>query len=218
MKKWLGLLFSLIILVSFSSCSAGKEAAVRTEQNQTGVNAVLEERMAEEEKGKNEEAGNESPEGEAKPAEEEKQNVTESVLQEEESAPTPTPESSPKAVSQSKGDNGIDIDLTALSGTMVYSEVYRMIVIPEEYLGKTIKMKGNFAIYQNETTGEMFYACLIQDATACCAQGIEFVLKGEHSYPDDYPARGSEITVEGVFDTYMDGEFRYCTLRDATLL
>ena len=93
-----------------------------------------------------------------------------------------------------------------------------MIVIPEEYLGKTIKMKGNFAIYQNETTGEMFYACLIQDATACCAQGIEFVLKGEHSYPDDYPARGSEITVEGVFDTYMDGEFRYCTLRDATLL
>ncbi len=50
MKKWLGLLLSLVILVSFSSCSAGKEAAVRTEQNQTGVNAVLEERMAEEEK------------------------------------------------------------------------------------------------------------------------------------------------------------------------
>ncbi len=218
MKKWLGLLLSLVILVSFSSCSAGKEAAVRTEQNQTGVNAVLEERMAEEEKGKKEVTGNESPEGEAKPAEEVKQNVTESVLQEEESAPTPAPESSPKAVSESKGDNGIDVDLTALSGTMVYSEVYRMIVIPEEYLGKTVRMKGNFAIYQNETTGEMFYACLIQDATACCAQGIEFVLKGEHSYPNDYPARGSEITVEGVFDTYMDGEFRYCTLRDATLL
>ena len=46
---------------------------------------------------------------------------------------------------------------------------------------------------------------IIQDATACCAQGMEFVLTDEYSYPDDYPDEGSEITVMAVFDTYQEG-------------
>ncbi len=51
----------------------------------------------------------------------------------------------------------------------------------------------------------------------CCAQGIEFVLAGEYTYPDDYPEEGSYIKVAGVFDTYEDEEYIYCTLRNAVL-
>ena len=112
----------------------------------------------------------------------------------------------------------IDIDLTALSSTMVYAEVYNMMVSPDKYVGKTVKMKGLFAYYHDEATGNYYFACIIQDATACCAQGIEFVLSGEHSFPDDYPQTGDEICVVGVFDTYREGEYLYCTLRNAAML
>ena len=108
-----------------------------------------------------------------------------------------------------------DVDLTALSGTMVYSEVYNMVTTPENYLGKTVKMNGTFSIYHDEKNDKYYFACLIADATACCSQGIEFVLKGEHSYPRDYPEVGSEITVTGRFNTYKEGEIVYCQLTDA---
>ena len=110
---------------------------------------------------------------------------------------------------------GVDVDLTPLSSTMVYSEVYNMMYEPDEYIGKTIKMEGNFTAYLDEDTGKRYYSCIIQDATACCAQGIEFVLKDEYSYPDDYPKEGERITVVGIFDTYMERDYQYCRLKNA---
>ena len=56
----------------------------------------------------------------------------------------------------------MNVDLTVLSSTMVYSEVYNMVV-----------------------------------------------------YPEDYPEPGTEICVVGVFDTYSEGDYLYCTLRNA---
>ncbi|MBR1736522.1 MAG: hypothetical protein IJ736_05845, partial [Firmicutes bacterium] len=44
----------------------------------------------------------------------------------------------------------IDVDLTAMSSTIVYSEVYNMMYEPNEYIGKTIKMKGVFKTYHDE--------------------------------------------------------------------
>ena len=49
-------------------------------------------------------------------------------------------------------------------------------------------------------------------------RGIEFVLSGDHKYPDDYPKVNEEICVVGVFDTYQEGDYTYCTLREATVL
>lgn len=110
-----------------------------------------------------------------------------------------------------------DVDLTALSATMVYSEVYNMTVTPDDYLGKTVKMNGSFSIYQDPDTGKNYYACIIADATSCCSQGIEFVLEGDCSYPEDYPELGEEITVSGVFDTYEEDGYTYCQLIDAKM-
>lgn len=115
-------------------------------------------------------------------------------------------------------DPGVDVDLTALSSTMVYAEVYNMMVSPENYVGKTVKMSGQFVPYYDEGTGNYYFACFISDATACCSQGIEFVLAGEASYPEDYPSEGETICVIGTFDTYMEGESMYCTLRNASLV
>ncbi len=49
-----------------------------------------------------------------------------------------------------------------------------MVTYPDMYIGKTVKMKGIYARFSDEATGENYNACIIQDATACCAQGIEF--------------------------------------------
>ena len=111
-----------------------------------------------------------------------------------------------------------DVDLTTLSSTMVYSEVYNMMVTPEDYIGKTVRMNGNFSRFQDADTKNWCFTCVIQDATMCCAQGMEFVLNDSYSFPSDYPEVDNEITVQGVFDTYEENDYVYCTLRDAVLL
>lgn len=115
----------------------------------------------------------------------------------------------------SEGD--IDVDLTQLSSTMVYSEVYNMMVTPNDYVGKTVKMKGQFTIYEDPETNAIYYAVVIADTAACCSQGLEFVWKGEHSYPDDYPELGDEITVIGEFQLYEEEGNSYCHLVDADI-
>ena len=117
----------------------------------------------------------------------------------------------------------VDVDLTKLSSTILYSEVYAMMTAPEDYIGKTVRMKGQFALYQaTDANGQpvpdqIYFACVIADATACCQQGMEFVLAGDAKYPDDYPELGTDITVVGEFQTYMEGEYQYCHLIDSTM-
>ena len=113
---------------------------------------------------------------------------------------------------------GVDVDLTVLSSIMVYSQVFDMIDGPDRYLGKTVKMTGLYSDYYDEANDIFYAACIIQDATACCSQGIEFVLSDEYSYPEDYPEYGDTVTVVGEFDTYIDGGYVYCTLRNSELL
>ena len=108
-----------------------------------------------------------------------------------------------------------DVDLTTLSSTMVYSEVYNMMTEPDKYMGKKVRMEGAFAVYEGEDRN--YYACLISDATACCSQGIEFVLEGDYSYPEDYPEQGTEITVVGTFDKYYEDDILYCQLINAQM-
>lgn len=78
--------------------------------------------------------------------------------------------------------DGIDVDLTKLSSTMVYSEVYNMLYTPDDYIGKTVKMKGAFAYTRTPKQRTIF--CLhIADAMACCSQGLDFIPTDEYTYP-----------------------------------
>ena len=124
-------------------------------------------------------------------------------------------ESKPTTSKPEQSADGIDVDLTKLSSTMVYSEVYNMMVSPDNYTGKTVKMNGAFAYYEDPETKKQYFACIIADATACCSQGLEFILTGEHTYPNDYPELNSEITVTGTFETYEENGYNYCRLVNA---
>ncbi len=110
-----------------------------------------------------------------------------------------------------------EIDLTVLSATMVYSQVYDMMVDPKKYIGKNVKMSGMYSVFYDELKDKRYHACIISDATACCSQGIEFELTDDYKYPDDYPEEAEDICVSGTFDTYKEDGYDYCVLKDARI-
>lgn len=122
-----------------------------------------------------------------------------------------------KSESISVPDGDVDVDLTKLSSTMVYSEVYNMMYTPENYIGKTVKMSGMFVAYTNQDESQYYPAVIIADATACCSQGLEFVLEGNPSYPEGYSEMETEITVVGTFETYVEDGNTYCRLKNAKI-
>lgn len=137
---------------------------------------------------------------------------------------TPDEQQTPEEPEQTQTSaDGVDVDLTVLSSTMVYSEVYNMLYNdPAHYLGKTVKARGEFSIYQLVTDGVLqpdpvSYACIISDAAACCAEGMEFVLEGDLTYPEDYPELGAEITVIGEFQSYEENGMTWYHLVNARL-
>lgn len=111
--------------------------------------------------------------------------------------------------------SGYDVDLVGLSSTLVYAQVYDMMVYPEKYIGKSIRICGMFEVYSNNLG--IYFACVVPDALACCTQGIEFDLEGEHVYPEDYPEIGELITVSGTFNTYLENGMTYAQLQGAKL-
>ncbi len=112
----------------------------------------------------------------------------------------------------------VDLDLSKLSGTVVYAQIYNILVDPDAYLGKVIRMSGYYGAYADTERGVVYHACVIPDATACCAQGIEFIWAGEHVWPDEYPEEGTDITVTGRLAVYEEDGIEFLHLVDAELV
>ena len=114
----------------------------------------------------------------------------------------------------------IDVDLTVLSSTMVYAEVYNIMTSPDEYMGKTIKMNGPYYASFYDETGLYYHYVVIEDATACCQQGLEFIWKGDHKFPDDYPEEETKIEVTGVFGSYdeLGDTYYYLAVDDISII
>ena len=149
------------------------------------------------------------------------ESTSESVAQPAASKPENTGFSAPQPSALPSGEKKL-VDLTALSSTMVYAEVYYMMTTPQEYVGKTVKMQGQFEVYDANPANELgyvyYFAVVIADATACCQEGIEFVLADETAvFPDNYPQAGTEITVVGRFEPYVESGTTYYHLVDATI-
>lgn len=98
--------------------------------------------------------------------------------------------------SSDDGPNKIDIDLTKCSYTMASAIIFDMLLSQNDYLGKRIKIKGQF--WANEDDSNQFFAVLMYDATACCQTGLTFKDKNRR-YPEDYPAQLEEIEITGVY-------------------
>ncbi len=112
----------------------------------------------------------------------------------------------------------VDYDLTAMSSDMVYALVYQMLYDPDTYIGKTVRMSGQYYASYYSETNQYYHYCIIADATLCCSSGMEFV-QGESAlvYPDDYPENETEIIVVGTFGTYEELGVTYFCLLDASM-
>ena len=122
----------------------------------------------------------------------------------------PDPREEPSASTDLQVGMTAELDLTQLSSTVVYAEVYNMLVTPENYTDKIVRMTGEYQEYVDEYTGELYHSCVIYDALACCQQGVEFVLAD-----GDYPVEGTAITVVGRYETYTTPNYDYFHLVDA---
>ncbi|MBO4872223.1 MAG: hypothetical protein J5496_02275 [Lachnospiraceae bacterium] len=113
---------------------------------------------------------------------------------------------------------GVDVDLSRMSGTVVYGKVYDMVTNGKNYQDQIVRMHGTMSSIDVKDKGkyvETLYSCVIFDAAGCCSQGIEFVLADQNA---EYPPLGKEITVEGRWDWYqLYGIDRY-RLLDAVVL
>ncbi|MBP5604217.1 MAG: hypothetical protein J6X60_01555 [Ruminiclostridium sp.] len=98
----------------------------------------------------------------------------------------------------------VDIDLTKMNATMIYSIIYDLMVKPNDYYGKTLMVDGYFDTVVNEQLGVRYFFVVVPDATACCAQGLEFKRPEDRVYPDDYPEPGKGIRVRGVLGSYEE--------------
>ncbi len=135
-----------------------------------------------------------------------------------ETAPTPAP--TPAATTGPyKTQGAVEVDLSAMSVTMIYANLYMMVTMPEDYLGKNIKMTGEFDVYESPD-GEVYFAVAVTDEEACCRQGFALEFLDDSSYPNGFPAANSEITVVGRFEAmqHPDWSMTYYHLVDAYLV
>lgn len=111
----------------------------------------------------------------------------------------------------------VDIDLTTLNSTLVYSQVLNFFDNPSKYVGKIVKMAGPCSIYYEDD--RVYPSIIIPDATACCASGLEFVLYGLPMCPrqggNGYPLDNEEATIIGRFEKYLEMGSLYIHLVDA---
>lgn len=120
-------------------------------------------------------------------------------------------------IGATQANTSIDLDLTALSSTMVYAEVNHMMLEPDTYVGKRIKLSGRYYATYDDQMEQHYHFIIISDATACCAQGLEFVWNGEHSYPEDYPADETEIEIIGIWEHYEENGNEWYRIRSDSL-
>ncbi len=105
-----------------------------------------------------------------------------------------------------------DIDLTTMSSTMVFSQIYDIMVNYNDYIGQSINLVGNFNTMYYEEISQTLNFVVINDATGCCPQGLELKFADESI---ELPESGTIIGIQGQFTTYKEGEFEYfCILVD----
>ena len=114
----------------------------------------------------------------------------------------------------------IDYDLTNMNFTMISSFFFQMLIEPQEYENKIFKIKGKFQTSPNEENPDLppYFSVIINDQTMCCQEGIDFVWRGEHNFPEDYPEQDQEITIIGKYIVTETDGFSYNYLLASDIL
>ncbi len=121
------------------------------------------------------------------------------------------------SVSENTASKDQPLDLTKLSSTMVYSEVYNMMCTPEDYNGRTVTMQGQFAISTDSTAGNGIMPASFRMRWLAVPRGWNSCLPENILIRMIIRKRGEEITVTGIFDIYEEDGFKYCQLINASM-
>lgn len=98
----------------------------------------------------------------------------------------------------------IDLDFTKMNYNMASSIMFEMMVEPEKYIDKNVKINGQFHTSVHE--GTRYFAVINWDLTGCCPTGLNFIPPDNMVFPYFFPEGGSIITVTGTMKLASDGE------------
>ena len=128
-------LFLCILLIT--GCGNKKSTDGKGVNNTNSVDKVIDNQIA------NEDRKNETTESEEASSNVESSKDTEDTIS--------------RAEDVRNTDGTVDYDLTQMSSDMVYATVYQMMVMPEEYEGKTFRIDGNFYATYSEATKKYYF-------------------------------------------------------------
>lgn len=116
-------------------------------------------------------------------------------------------------------DGKIDYDLSSMGPDLVYATIYQMMMDPKSYVGKSFKVTGSYYSSYSKDNNQYYHFCMVKDAAACCAQGLELLWADDSmNKHENCPAEEATVTIEGVFETYEDGQNTYGRLKDVKLV
>ena len=98
----------------------------------------------------------------------------------------------------------IDLDFTKMNYNMASSIMFEMLIEPEKYIDKTVKISGQLetSIYE----GNRYFSVINWDLTGCCPSGLNFIPPASMIYPDNFPESSSLITVIGTMKEAFNGK------------
>lgn len=103
----------------------------------------------------------------------------------------------------------LSLDLTNFSPVEAFDVATNINKNPKEYLGTKIKVNGHYECANNNNTDGFVHGIVLDKEDLCCSPYFEFIWKGEHSYPEDYPEEYEDIQIEGILKSYKEGEQTY---------
>lgn len=178
-----------IIFVAIAGCGKKRQNKNQMFSTTKSVKDTIEEEMKKEEEKKEKAENEKALKNDFQATEEDVKEINEDKNEEK------------KKAENVDGENkkDIDYDLTEMNSDMIYATVFMVVQDPESYAGKTFKIYGNSYTFPTTEGKSMTHYCLIKDALACCAQGLEFISSNsDEKYPDD----GDEIVVTGTLESY----------------
>ena len=102
----------------------------------------------------------------------------------------------------------IDLDLSSMNYNMISSITFEMLIEPQKYVDKSVKISGECHTEMYE--GTRYYSVIVWDATQCCPAGLDFIPPEAFQFPDDFPQDGEKITVTGkMLEDTESGELLY---------
>ena len=219
---------SILILLAASSCSAKKSYSAGGVPKQNKVANIIEEKIKEESSSDSQQQNEPDETADSgnydnyysygSGTENDSSQSTQSATQDSDGSAQDSSSStydyygsSFEEISAPKTD--VELDLSKMNADLAYAFIFQIIVEPEKYEGKTVRMTGTFeTFYDNEPYGRHDY-CIITDVLACCAQGLEFesaIVSGVEP--------GQKITVSGTLklrDAVSPDGMEYKTMRIA---